>query len=181
MSPVAQIIDPDEEAARRHFALGLTHYDAGEYQAALAEFDVVKRFRDSPALDYNIARCYDRLERYQEAVAAYERYVTQKPDASDAAEIREPDRHAANAAGAATRRRRRLSRRPPTPTPAPAIVAPAPTPVDEGVRARPLRRYAAPIAIGAGARGRSGDRGRAARLGQARLRRGARPLGLSPV
>src|SRR3954471_23612134 len=85
----AQGLDPDEEAARRHFALGLSHYDAGEYQAALTEFDAVKRFHDSPALDYNIARCYDRLERYQEAVAAYERYVTQKPDAADAAQTRE--------------------------------------------------------------------------------------------
>jgi len=151
-----QALDPDEEAARRHFARGLTHYDAGEYQAALAEFDAVKKFRDSPALDYNIARCYDRLERYQEAVAAYERYVTQKPDAADAAETRER---------IATLRKRLSSQSPehPQPTPSPPVaVPPAPvaapppaaatsptTAVDEG--ARPHRRPVAPIAVGAGA------------------------------
>ena len=152
-----QALDPDEEAARRHFARGLTHYDAGEYQAALAEFDSVKKFRDSPALDYNIARCYDRLERYQEAVVAYERYVTQKPDASDAAETRER---------IATLRKRLSPQgesRPQSPSPSPPIAAPsppvaAPTPspptspppaIDEG--ARPRRRLVAPIAVGAGA------------------------------
>jgi tetratricopeptide (TPR) repeat protein len=150
---VAQNIDPDEEAARRHFQRGLTHYDAGEYQEALTEFDAVKRFHDSPALDYNIARCYDRLERYPEAVAAYERYVTQKPDASDAAEIRER----------ITTLRKRLPPPPqahPQPAPAatPAVVPAAPAPAaaasaspDEGARPRSTRRYIAPIAVGAGA------------------------------
>ena len=156
---VAQALDPDEEAARRHFERGLTHYDAGEYQEALAEFDAVKRFHDSPALDYNVARCYDRLERYQEAIAAYERYVSQKPDAPDAAATREriatlrsrlapPPEPPARAAPTSA---------PPTPAPpaaapAPATAAPAPTPVDNGApRRSSLRRFAAPIAIGAGA------------------------------
>jgi len=161
---IAQALDPDEEAARRHFARGLTHYDAGEYQAALAEFDAVKRFHDSPALDYNIARCYDRLERYEEAVSAYERYVTQKPDASDAASIRER---------IATLRRRLAppptttpptttpatttpaTTTPPAPAPAPPATAAAPPaapPVDDGARPHAsVRRYLGPIVIGAGA------------------------------
>jgi tetratricopeptide (TPR) repeat protein len=148
---VAQALDPDEEAARRHFERGLTHYDAGEYQAALDEFDAVKRFHDSPALDYNIARCYDRLERYQEAVTYYERYVSQKPDAADAPTTRER----------IVTLRARLAppaeappRPAPTPAPAPAaaVAAPAAAPVDNGAPSRsPLRRWAAPIAIGAGA------------------------------
>ncbi|HEY2743589.1 MAG TPA: tetratricopeptide repeat protein [Polyangia bacterium] len=166
MSPrvvLAQVIDPDEEAARRHFERGLTHYDAGEYQAALDEFDAVKRFRDSPALDYNIARCYDRLERYPEAVAAYERYVTQKPDASDAAEIKEriailrsrlapqPVAPAPAPAPAPVPAPAPAPTPPPTPAAAPVVIAPASTPVDEGARPRPIRRYAAAIAVGAGA------------------------------
>lgn len=155
-----QALDPDEEAARRHFERGLTHYDAGEYQEALAEFDAVKRFHDSPALDYNIARCYDRLERYPEAVAAYERYVAQKPDAADAAETRER---------IATLRARLAppspsNAAPPKPAPAvaepavaapavaaPPVAAPAPKPADEPARPSPVRRFAAPIALGAGA------------------------------
>jgi tetratricopeptide (TPR) repeat protein len=150
----AQVIDPDEEAAHRHYGRGLTHYDAGRYDAALTEFEAVKRFRDSPALDYNIARCYDRLERYPEAVAAYERYVTQKPDAADAAETRER---------IATLRKRLEpppgSQREAAPPPPPIVTAAAPPtvaaadapPSDEGAQPRPRRRYVAPIAIGAGA------------------------------
>ncbi|HEX6836516.1 MAG TPA: tetratricopeptide repeat protein, partial [Polyangia bacterium] len=148
-----QALDPDEEAARRHFARGLTHYDAGDYQAALAEFDAVRRFRDSPALDYNVARCYDRLERYQEAVAAYERYVTQKPDASDAAQIRERIATLRSRLAPPPEAHPTAAPAPPVavapPVAAPAVVV-APAPVDEG-RPRPLRRFAAPIALGAGA------------------------------
>ena len=161
---LAQALDPDEEAARRHFARGLTHYDAGEYQAALAEFDAVKKFHDSPALDYNIARCYDRLERYEEAVAAYERYVTQKPDASDAAGIREriatlrnrlAPRSGSVTPPAPTNTAPSTAPTPTAATPSPLVAAPVAAPaaaaVDEGARPRPLRRFAAPIAIGAGA------------------------------
>ena len=174
----AQALDPDEEAARRHFARGLTHYDAGEYQEALSEFDAVKRFHDSAALDYNIARCYDRLERYAEAVAAYERYVAQKPDAPDAAETREriatlrkrlappttatpstatPSTATPTPTTATPTTATPPAATPPAPTlaapsaPPPVVAAPAPAPVDEGAPPRPLRRYAAPIAIGAGA------------------------------
>jgi len=155
---LAQGLDPDEEAARRHFDRGLSHYDAGEYEAALTEFDAVKKFRDSPALDYNIARCYDRLERYQEAVAAYERYVTQKPDAPDAAATRE--RIATLRARLGTQPPKPTPTPTPTPTPpvavpptpTPAIATPAAPPVDEGAhKPSAARRYAAPIAIGAGA------------------------------
>jgi tetratricopeptide (TPR) repeat protein len=164
---VAQALDPDEEAARRHFERGLTHYDAGEYQAALDEFDAVKRFHDSPALDYNIARCYDRLERYQEAVTYYERYVSQKPDAADAAATREriATLRARLAPPAAAPRPAPPSETPrpaptvaPAPAPAPAaapaaaVTTPAAAPVDNGAPPRsPIRRWAAPIAIGAGA------------------------------
>ena len=156
---MAQVIDPDEEAARRHFERGLTHYDAGEYQQALAEFDAVKRFRESPALDYNIARCYDRLERYPEAVAAYERYVTQKPDASDAAEIREriatlrkrlaPPPEAPPQVAPVPAPAPSAATPPAVAAPAPSVATPAATPADEGARPRSLRRYIAPIAIGA--------------------------------
>ena len=38
--------------------------------------------RSLPAFDFNIARCLDRLERYEDAVAAYRRYLAASPDAS---------------------------------------------------------------------------------------------------
>jgi len=142
-------LDPDEEIARRRFARGSEHYAAGAYQQALDEFEAVRRYKPAPALDYNIARCLDRLERPREAIDAYTRYVTARPDAQDAAEVR---------ARIETLRRRLPPEPPATPpptptppiatTPPPTTTTPPPPLVD---RPSTARRYAAPIAVGAGA------------------------------
>jgi hypothetical protein len=71
--------DPDTEVARRHFNAGRTFYDSEQYEKALAEFEAARRVRPHPALDFNIARCLDRLERYQPAIEAYERYIASSP------------------------------------------------------------------------------------------------------
>lgn len=81
--------DPDVEVARKHFALGSSRYAAGDYVGALAEFELAKRARPVAALDFNIARCLDRLERYSEAIVAYRLYVEAAPNAPDAATVRE--------------------------------------------------------------------------------------------
>jgi tetratricopeptide (TPR) repeat protein len=78
--------DPDTEVARKHFNTGRAYYDNGEYDKALSEFEGARRVRPHPALDYNIGRCLDRLERYQDAINAYDRYAATNPP--DAAEIR---------------------------------------------------------------------------------------------
>jgi tetratricopeptide (TPR) repeat protein len=76
--------DPDTEVARRHFQAGRVFYDQAEYDRALDEFQAARRVRPHPALDFNIARCLDRLERWQEAIAAYRRYLaSQPPDAEE--------------------------------------------------------------------------------------------------
>jgi len=78
-------LDPDAEAAHRHFDLGTEAYDRGDYATALREFERAKLAKPSPALDYNIARCYDRLERYADAIVAYQRFVDgATEDTSDA-------------------------------------------------------------------------------------------------
>jgi tetratricopeptide (TPR) repeat protein len=81
--------DPDTEIAQRHFQAGSERYNARAYEEALREFEAARGAKPVPALDYNIGRCYDRLERYPEAVAAYRRYLAAEPEASDAAEVRE--------------------------------------------------------------------------------------------
>src|SRR5690348_7876731 len=78
--------DPDTEVARKHFNAGRSFYDKGEYERALDEFQAARRVRPHPALDYNIARCLDRLEQYEDAIAAYERYAATNPP--DVVEIR---------------------------------------------------------------------------------------------
>src|SRR4051812_13744920 len=66
--PPAVIDDPDTANAKRHFKAGADFYTSGKYEAALEELKLAKRAKDLPLFVYNIARCYDRLERYQEAL-----------------------------------------------------------------------------------------------------------------
>jgi hypothetical protein len=80
--------DPDTEGARRHFARGRQFYDAGDYRRALDEFQAAKRLRAAAGLDYNIARCYDRLEEYSQAIHHYELYVAADPRAADTTEVK---------------------------------------------------------------------------------------------
>jgi tetratricopeptide (TPR) repeat protein len=80
--------DPDEEIAQRHFEIGVDAYDNKRYPEALAEFEAARKAKPSPAFDYNIARAHDRLEHSALAVENYQRYITARPDAADAAEVR---------------------------------------------------------------------------------------------
>src|SRR5207248_613612 len=82
-------VDPDTEIAQQLIAEGAAAYDAHDYPRALARFEAARHMKPLAAFDYNIARCHDRLGHAAEAVAAYERYVAQKPDAPDSVEVRE--------------------------------------------------------------------------------------------
>ncbi|HEY2745691.1 MAG TPA: hypothetical protein VGL86_13745, partial [Polyangia bacterium] len=81
--------DPDTEVAQRLFGEGVAAYGAHDYAHALEKFEAARRIKPLPAFDFNIARCHDRLGQAAPAIAAYERYLAQAPDAPDAAEVRE--------------------------------------------------------------------------------------------
>jgi tetratricopeptide (TPR) repeat protein len=76
----------DEELARKHFAAGAELYDRGDYAGALKELEAARMHSHAPALDFNVGRCHDRMERLPEAIAAYQRYVDSHP--SDADEVK---------------------------------------------------------------------------------------------
>ena len=80
-------IDTDTEIAKRHFQLGLGHYEKGEYASALFEFKTARQVKPHPAFDYNIGKCEDRMEHIPEAIEAYQRYLEAMPDAPDAPEV----------------------------------------------------------------------------------------------
>jgi tetratricopeptide (TPR) repeat protein len=67
--------DPDTEVARREFQRGTELYEAHDYEAAITAFRQAERARPLPALRYNIARSYDRLGRWPEAIEAYTSYL----------------------------------------------------------------------------------------------------------
>jgi hypothetical protein len=121
--------DPDTEIARRHFQAGELFYNDRDYGAALDEFRAARRARALPALDYNIGRTLDRMERFGEAIDAYQSYVDAEPLAPDVAEVR----------ARIEELRQRLNR-----SAVPAATAPMPKAVS-----RPS--YAAAIAVGGGA------------------------------
>jgi tetratricopeptide (TPR) repeat protein len=75
------------EVARRHYQAGLAAYEQGNYADAMAEFAAARENFHAPELEYNLARCHERLEHFGEAADAYERYLAARPGADDATEI----------------------------------------------------------------------------------------------
>ena len=130
--------DPDTEVAKRRFQKGVAHYDSKRYQEALNEFLAAKVRKPMPEFDFNIGRCYDRLEQYDAAITAYQGFLEQKPNTPDAADIKERIR---------VLKERIEKPKPETPAkPSPEILAPTvPTPLPQK---RPSRLpVAAPAAL----------------------------------
>jgi tetratricopeptide (TPR) repeat protein len=84
----ARAEDVDTEIARRHFDTGRVYYSTGDYTHALEEFSAARKVLPLPALDFNIGRCLDRMEKPEGAIEAYRRYLQAMPEAPDAAEVR---------------------------------------------------------------------------------------------
>ncbi len=81
--------DPDADAARRHYERGLRAYDRADFAGAIREFELARSLKPSAAFDYNIGRCFDRLERWSLAADAYVRYLAAEPAAPNGAALRE--------------------------------------------------------------------------------------------
>ena len=81
-----------EEQARRHFFQGATLYEEGNYEAALAEFQASVELRDVAVVHFNVAQTLRALFRYDEAIAAYQRYLERGGDRIDDRRRREVER-----------------------------------------------------------------------------------------
>ena len=57
--------DPDLEIAQRRFLRGGEFHAAKHYRQAIDEFEAAGRVTPSPEIDFNIARCHDRLEEFR--------------------------------------------------------------------------------------------------------------------
>lgn len=82
--PEAQI-----ERARQAFERGRRAYETGDLQVALDAFREAHRLTGAPDLLYNIASVADRLGLDREALDAYERYLSQRPDSEDRPRVEE--------------------------------------------------------------------------------------------
>ena len=128
--------DIDNEVARRHFLKGSELYAGQRYEEALAEFQRAMVAKPLPAFHYNMARCYDRLERYQLAVDAYRSYLAAVPAS--------PERRSIEERIAELEERIRLLPKPPV------VEEPAPLRVAAPVGGAPsfARRHVASIVLG---------------------------------
>jgi hypothetical protein len=81
--------EPDVEIGRRHYEKGAKRYAQADYAGALEAFQLARRVYSAPELDFNIARCHDRLEHPREAIASYQRYLDARPATPETPEIQE--------------------------------------------------------------------------------------------
>ncbi|MEY4508028.1 MAG: hypothetical protein RLZZ450_150 [Pseudomonadota bacterium] len=73
--------------ARALFMAGRVAFDEGRYEAALKHFSASYEQSQRPALLYNIAQCYDRMRRDEDALAAFERYLAVEADPEQRASV----------------------------------------------------------------------------------------------
>jgi tetratricopeptide (TPR) repeat protein len=71
------------DRAREAFAQGQELYRTGDFANALLAFENAEAAQSSPAAEYNIGRCHERLGQPAEAVVAYERYLAATPTGPD--------------------------------------------------------------------------------------------------
>lgn len=83
--PTAALADPsssDRQAARAHYKIGNQHYERGEYDLAIAEFEIAHKLSGAPGLLYNIAQAHRLRGNCAEAKAHYERFLAEGKDAA---------------------------------------------------------------------------------------------------
>ena len=77
-APTGAAAQDDERAlARDAFRRGVARYSAADYQGALESFQEAYRIAPNPAVRVNMANCYERLDRPDEAIFNYERFLSE--------------------------------------------------------------------------------------------------------
>ena len=80
--------EDDGSQAIRLFNEGRLHYEVGDFEVARTRWEAARRLRPLPELDYDIARCWDRLGNADAAIAEYRKYLEAAPAAANADVVR---------------------------------------------------------------------------------------------
>ena len=73
------------ESAQAHLDRGITHFEKGQYDAAIAAWNEAVAIKSDYADAYNnMGVAYDRLGQHTEAIAAYEKAIALRPDCAEA-------------------------------------------------------------------------------------------------
>jgi tetratricopeptide (TPR) repeat protein len=79
--------EPNLDRAMEAFQRGSQNYNEEKYQQALRDFLEAASLYASPDFQYNIGLCYEKLDKPEEAIAAFETYLKTKPEAADRANV----------------------------------------------------------------------------------------------
>jgi tetratricopeptide (TPR) repeat protein len=116
---------PASTSARAHFKRGVEHYNAGAYDAAVAELEAAIAIVDAPDFEYVLGQAERRRGRCDRAIDAYRRFLRSAPPPAEVkvteANIRRCEEVLAKAGPPPVD--------PPELTPPPAPPAPEPPPV----------------------------------------------------
>lgn len=87
-APEGNLRDDDQlERAMEAFARGSDNYNRAMYQEALADFLEAATLHASPDFQYNIALCYEKLNKPEEAISAFQTYLKTKRNVPDRANV----------------------------------------------------------------------------------------------
>lgn len=81
-APAAAATDALSQTAKTLYQSGLTDYNLGHYESALAAFDQAYRVRRDPAFLFNIGQCQRQLHRYEDAQRSYRAYLRESTELS---------------------------------------------------------------------------------------------------
>jgi len=133
--PGKKVSKKDDAHARRLYKKGDRAYAEGRYEDAVAAFEKAYALSGRSLLLFNLGNAYERLQRYQDAADALERYLPDaKPHEQDALEKRianlkqraEQQQKEKEEKERAAKKRREQAAKPPAPPP-PAEAASSPT------------------------------------------------------
>jgi tetratricopeptide (TPR) repeat protein len=79
--------DPNYTRAVEAYRRGTELYNEAKFEDALAAFQEAATLYASPDFQFNIAKCYERLGKYEEAIRSYETYLRTAEDSGDTAVI----------------------------------------------------------------------------------------------
>ncbi|HEV8322910.1 MAG TPA: tetratricopeptide repeat protein [Myxococcota bacterium] len=88
LGTAAPALADDVEGAKRAFTEGKKAYNVGAYDKAIAHYTEGYELSPRPDFLYNIGQCYYQLHNWERAKFFYERYLSERPDAEDAEEVR---------------------------------------------------------------------------------------------
>lgn len=75
------------EKSKALFAEGNQHYNLGEFQQALDKYKLAYRVKPLPAFQFNIAQCHRKLNQHGEAIAMYQAFLVDVPNAQNKAMV----------------------------------------------------------------------------------------------